>query len=273
MILLKIFIDSAKLDEIKEAYSLGVVDGVTTNPSLIKAAILDLKTKGEDVDMSSYISKILKVAYGTPVSLEVTGYTYDEMLSQARNLYEKFNPVAENICVKIPINTSHGSKNIDLEGIRVIKKLTDDKIPVNATLIFTPEQALMAAKAGADYVSPFAGRIDDHLRSVNKLTFKKTDYFPAHGLSEGIMDDNGIVSGIDLIEQTADILRTHKYAAQVIAASLRNARQAREAAIVGSDIATLPLPVIKDMLRHPQTAEGIEKFIADVVPEYGDLIK
>ena len=270
---MKIFIDSAKLDEIKEAYSLGICDGVTTNPSLIKAAVNDLKKKGENIDMAGYIEKILKVAYGTPVSLEVTGYRYDDMVRQAMNIFERFDPISENVVVKLPINTSHGNTNIDLDGIAAIKKLSDAKIPVNATLIFTPEQALMAAKAGADFVSPFAGRIDDDLRTKNKLVFKKTDYFPAYGLSEGILDDNGVVSGIDLVEQTVDILRTHKYAAQVIAASIRNARQAREAALVRADIATLPLPVIKDMLCHHKTREGMESFIADIVPEYEDLIK
>ncbi|MBW2995375.1 transaldolase [Candidatus Woesearchaeota archaeon] len=263
---MKIFIDTAKLSEIEEAYSLGVLDGVTTNPSLIKKAVT------EDINMPDYIKKILKTAKATPVSLEVTETSYEKMVDQAKALYKMFNPVANNVVIKIPVSTSFEKSNFD--GIKAVKALSKARIPVNCTLIFTPEQALMAAKAGAKFVSPFAGRVDDYIRTMNNIGFEKSDYFPSFGWrTDRLLEDNGIISGIDLVKQIAGIFRNYKIKSQVIAASLRNARQAREAALVGADIATLPLYVIKDMLKHYKTQEGMKKFTEDVVDEYANLVK
>jgi transaldolase len=273
---MKIFIDSAKLVEIEEAFSSGFLDGVTTNPSLIKAAVDDLKSKGEELDLGGYIEQILKVAQGTPVSLEVTEYSNEGMVAQARKIYERFNPIANNVCIKIPVNPVFEGADVgEFEGLQAIKSLAEDGIPVNCTLIFTPEQALLAAKAGAAYVSPFAGRIDDYIRKLNDLDFQKTDYYPAEGIwrDDKSLDDNGILSGIDLVEQIVDIFNRFEIKTEVLAASLRNARQAREAALIGADIATLPLYVIKDLMSHYKTKEGMANFIKDVIPEYVELTK
>jgi len=136
----------------------------------------------------------------------------------------------------------------------------------------TPEQALLAAKAGAKYVSPFAGRIDDYIRNQNKMQYAKSDYFPAEGLEKKkVKDDNGTVSGIHLVEQCVDILQNYGYKTKVLAASIRNERQARECALVGADIATLPLEVIKKLTMHPKTYDGMQKFTRDIVIEYMKL--
>ena len=155
------------------------------------------------------------------------------------------------------------------------RALTDANIPVNSTLIFTPEQAMLAAKAGAAFVSPFAGRIDDDLRKKAGLKFDKTDYFPAEGmaLDDLFLEDNGIYSGIDMVEQCVQIIDEYGFETEVLAASLRNPRQVRDSALAGAHIATLPLKVIQDMLKHHKTFEGMAKFTADIVPEYVDLIK
>ena len=273
---MKIFIDSAKLSEIEEAYSAGFLDGVTTNPSLLKMAVDELKAKGEQIDLAGYIEKILIVAKGTPVSLEVTEYTASGMVAQAKKIYDRFNPIANNVNIKIPVNpVFEGAKVGAFEGLQAIKALTKENIPVNCTLIFTPEQALLAAKAGATYVSPFAGRIDDYIRKNNNMEFKKSDYFPAEGwfTAEKYLEDNGVASGIDLVEQIVDIFNTYEFKTEVLAASLRNARQAREAALSGAHIATLPLYVIRDLIDHYKTREGMKAFIEDVIPEYVELLK
>jgi transaldolase len=273
---MKIFIDSAKLSEIEEAFSSGFLDGVTTNPSLLKAAVDERKARGEEIDLAEYIERILTVAEGTPVSLEVTEYTYETMVEQAKRIYTRFNPIANNVYIKIPINpVFEGAEADEFDGLKAIKVLSGENIPVNCTLIFTPEQALLAAKAGAAFVSPFAGRIDDYIRSQNDIQFKKQDYFPAQGIwrDEQSLEDNGIVSGIDLVEQIVEIFSRYDITTEVLAASLRNARQVREAALAGADIATLPLYVIKDLVSHYKTREGMEKFIGDVLPEYVELTK
>ncbi len=273
---MKIFIDSAKLDEIEEAYYWGVPDGVTTNPSLIKKAMEDLKKKGKKITMKSYINKILRTAKGTPVSLEVTGYIYKDMVRQGKKLYKIFNPVADNVCIKIPVNPSfEGDTGRNMEGIKAVRDLARAGIPVNCTLIFTPEQALMAAKAGAKMVSPFAGRVDDHIRNQSKISFDKHDYFPAQGMEKRrkTLMDEGIVSGIDLIKKTVEIFRKHEIKAEVLAASVRNKRQAREAALAGADIATLPLKVIREMLIHYKSQEGMKKFTEAAVREYKDITR
>ena len=271
---MKIFIDSAKLDEIKQAYSTGIINGVTTNPSLIKKAVEQLKKDGEKVNMTSYIKKILKVARGTPVSLEVTETTYEGMVKQGLRLYKKFNKVAKNVYIKIPVNPSFDDKP-NMDGIRAIKTLSQKGIPINCTLIFTPEQALLAAKAGAKFVSPFAGRIDDYIRSNNKIKFEKTDYFPREGLvkKNKLLDDNGVISGIDLVQQIVEIFKAQNIRSEVLAASLRSPRQMREAALVGADIATMPFSAIQQLLIHYKTQEGMKSFTKDIVPEYTNLTK
>jgi len=273
---MKIFIDSARLDEIEQSYSYGIIDGVTTNPSLLKKAVVKLQDAGKKITIADYIKKILLTAKGTPVSLEVTEYNADGMIKQAKKLYKMFNPVANNVYIKIPVNPSfEGEKDIDFDGIKTIKTLSKSGIPVNCTLIFTPEQALLAAKAGAKFVSPFAGRVDDYIRDTHKISFKKSDYFPAEGWEENedVLENNGIVSGIDLIGQIIEVFKNYYIKTEVLAASIRNVRQAREAALVGADIATLPFDVIRELLVHYKTQEGIRKFTDDIVQEYAKLMK
>ena len=255
---MKIFIDTANLSEIKEAISWGIVDGITTNPSLIKKAA---ESEGKGRDMEEYIREILRVAGPErPVSLEVMSTKAEDMIREAEILYRKFNPVAYNVVIKVPINTYHGY----YEGLKTIKALSEEGIPVNCTLIMTPEQALLAAKAGARYVSPFAGRIDDYLRVKKGLVpgkdFQKGDYYPFEGED---VDDNGIVSGSDLVVTIADIFSNYDFDTEIIASSIRNPRQVREAALAGADIATVPFKVLEAMLLHPKTEEGVRKFSED----------
>lgn len=268
---MKIFIDSADIDEIRQAYKWGVADGVTTNPSLLKKAV----NKHGAKDIKAYLKDILEIAKGTPVSLEVTKTSADEMYKQAKRLFELFNPVAKNVYIKIPVNPAFKEDDkTHFDGIETIKRLSNESIPVNCTLIFTPEQALLAAKAGAAFVSPFAGRIDDELRKkAGMKVADKNAYFDMDGIEDNdrVIDDNGIVSGIDLVAQCVAILKQHGYKTEVLAASLRNTRQVRESALVGADIATLPFGVIKDMLKHYKTYEGMDLFTKDIVKEYEDL--
>ena len=134
---MKIFIDSADIDEIKQAYKWGIADGVTTNPSLMKKAVDDRKQQGEELDLETYIKEILKLAEGTPVSLEVTELTAEGMVRQGKALYEKFNPVANNVYIKIPINPAFKDGDAThFDGIIAIKELTKENIPTNCTLIF-----------------------------------------------------------------------------------------------------------------------------------------
>ena len=146
---------------------------------------------------------------------------------------------------------------------------------MNCTLVFTPEQALLAAKSGAKFVSPFTGREDDYIREMNRIKFKKQDYFPKKGFkkSKKILEDNGIVSGVDLIEETSKIFRKQKIKSKVLAASIRNPRQFREAMEAGADIITSPLSVIEKLLYHKKTLEGMKKFTKDIVPEYSKILK
>ncbi len=274
---MKIFIDSADLDQILKARSYGVLDGVTTNPSLIKKAVTKLQEAGEKIDIKEYINKLLyEVGESSPVSLEVIGSDYEQMVQEARILHKTFNHVANNVYVKIPADPAFTEDSeTHFDGIKAIKTLTSEGIRVNCTLIFTPEQALLAAKAGASFVSPFAGRVDDMLRKKNNIEFSKDDYFPAHGLIEEVdfPDDNGIISGIDLVQQCVDILESYELKSQVLAASLRNPRQVRESALAGAHIATLPFGVIEDLLKHEKTMEGMELFTKDIIPEYAQLFK
>ena len=267
---MKLFLDSANLNEINEAFSWGVVEGVTTNPSLLKIAFKNEKKE----DLELYIRSILKTAKPFPVSLEVSKTTTDEVVAEARALYRMFNHTARNVCIKIPICLSSDEDSL-FSGLKAISEVSKMKIPVNATLIFTPEQALLAAKAGAKYISPFAGRIDDYLRDSANLKYDKKDYYPRDGLEHkgNVLNDKGILSGVDLVRRCALIIKKHDLKAEVIAASIRSARQARECAEVGANIATLPFSVIKDLLVHEKTFEGVKKFTEDTVKEYEDLTK
>ncbi len=272
---MKIFIDTANIDEIKEALSWGIVNGVTTNPSLIKKAVNYYKEKGKTVTMEEYIKELLAfVGKGKPVSLEVIGSTEDAMYKEAHTLFDRFNSIASNVVIKIPVNpeTEKGGTHL-FDGLKVIRKLHEDGIPVNVTLIMNPLQALLAAKAGADYVSPFAGRIDDYLRTNAKIGFEKHDYYPAAGVEWGekLLSDEGIVSGVDLVASIRDIFDNYEFETKILAASVRNARQVRELAEVGADIATIPFTVLKEMIWHYKTSEGMKKFAEDTVEEYRAL--
>ncbi|MEM2941490.1 MAG: transaldolase family protein [Thermoproteota archaeon] len=295
---MKIFIDTADIDEIREACSWGILDGATTNPTLIKQAVERRKGK---ISMEDYIKEVVNTVPG-PVSLEVIALKADEMVEQARLLHRKFSSYGQ-VVVKIPVNPSIGGDNLDFDGLKAIRRLSQEKIPTNATLVMTPEQALLAAKAGATYVSPFAGRIDDYIRTMLGVGFKKEDYFD-HCLLRKMVDeklreelkksensiselysnnslrklsatgqDNGVLSGVDLVGSIMTIYRNYDYKTQVIAASIRNARQVREVAEIGVHIATLPFYVIKEMIHHPKTLEGIRKFREDVVPPYEQIFR
>jgi transaldolase len=274
---IKIFIDSGKLEEIKKAHSYGILDGVTTNPSLIRAAVEEVKKNGTEIDIKEYIIKILKLARGLPVSLEVIGNTYESMVEEGIKLFRMFNPVAKNVYIKIPVNPSfEENSKTDFDGLRAIKTLSGKNIPINCTLVFTPEQALLASKAGATFVSPFAGRIDDYIRTENNIEFEKSDYFPYMGyeMEDDILEDNGVLSGIDLVAMIREVFDNYGIKkTKVLAASLRNARQVREAALVGADIATVPFNVIQELVSHYKTREGMKKFTDDIVPEYEKLIR
>lgn len=295
---MKIFIDTADIDEIREACSWGIVDGATTNPTLIKQAV---DKRGGKISMEDYIKEVAKAVPG-PVSLEVIALKADEMVEQARLLYSRFSPYGE-VVVKIPVNPSMGGDNLDFDGLKAIRRLSQEKIPTNATLVMTSEQALLAAKAGATYVSPFAGRIDDYIRVKLGADFKKDDYFDhcllrkivgeklreelknrKNQISELYTDnslrqlfttsqDNGVFSGVDLVRSIMTIYRNYDYKTQVIAASIRNARQVREVAEHGVHIATLPFYVIKEMIQHPKTLEGIRRFTEDVVDSYRQVFQ
>jgi transaldolase len=273
---MKIFIDSADLDQIREAFSWGIVDGITTNPSLIKKAVEKTKKSGENLSLEDYICRVLETAGDAPVSLEVIGTTEEEMTAQGRFLFRRFNPVAHNVVVKIPVNPGcEPAYARRWDGLKSIKALASEGIPINTTLIFTPEQAMLAAKAGAAYVSPFAGRIDDDLRKKGSLPGGKNDYFPADGMTKDAakVDDGGIVSGVDLIEQVVTLFANYHFECEVLAASLRHPRQVRECAIAGADISTIPFEVLREMLEHHKTVEGMKAFVADIVPEYSELFR
>jgi len=303
---MKIFVDTAKLNEIKEACSWGIVDGVTTNPSLIKKAVDEEKLQGKNINIADYIKEIcITAGKGNPVSLEVISLTSKEMVQEGLLLYEKFNSVAQNVAIKIPINTSTDNSLLgNYEGLKAIKELSGQGIPINCTLIMTPEQALLAAKAGASYASPFAGRVDDYIRKNLGISFAKGDYFDPElierigedNFEERLEDyfseeinaiyqdkkikeaanlgrDNGIESGVDLVRSIVTIYLSYGIKTEIIAASMRNARQVREMAEVGAHIATIPLAVIEQIIQHPKTREGVERFSADVVPEYRQLFK
>jgi transaldolase len=208
---MKFFIDTANIDEIKKAYALGMVDGVTTNPSLIAK---------ENRPFEELLREICELVDG-PVNGEVVSLEAEGMVEEGRKL-AAFHP---NIVVKIPMTT---------EGLKAVKILSAENIRTNVTLIFSSTQALMAAKAGASYVSPFVGRLDD--------------------ISQ---------SGMELVSDIMNIYGNYGYETEVIVASIRNPIHVVEAALIGADIATIPFKVIAQLAKHPLTDIGMEKFLAD----------
>jgi transaldolase len=212
---MKFFIDTANLDQIKEANELGILDGVTTNPSLMAKEGI----KGHDAVMNHY-KTICEMVHGD-ISAEVTTVTFKEMIEEG----QKLRAIHPNIVVKIPMIK---------DGVKAIKWLTDQGIPVNCTLVFSAGQAILAAKAGAKYVSPFIGRIDD----------------------------SGW-DGMQLIEQIATIYAVQGYKTEILAASIRNANHIIKAAELGADVITSPLESILGLLKHPLTDIGLAKFVED----------
>ena len=208
---MKFFIDTANIEEIKKAYALGMVDGVTTNPSLIAR---------EDRPFEELLQEICELVDG-PVNGEVVSLDAEGMVAEGRKL-AAFHP---NIVVKIPMTT---------EGLKAVKILSSENIRTNVTLIFSSTQALMAAKAGASYVSPFVGRLDD----ISQV-------------------------GMDLVGDIMHIYGNYGYETEVIVASIRNPIHVVEAALMGADIATIPFKVIDQLAKHPLTDIGMEKFLAD----------
>ena len=208
---MKFFIDTANVDEIKEAQDLGMVDGVTTNPSLVAK---------EGKEFRGLIKEICAVVAG-PVSVEVISLEAGKMVEEAQDLAG----MADNIVIKVPLIE---------EGLKAAKVLTEKGIKTNVTLCFSPVQALMAAKAGAAYISPFVGRLDD-------ISFV----------------------GMDLVEQIATIYENYAYETEIIVASVRNPTHVLDAALMGADIATIPLKVIRQLIKHPLTDIGLENFLAD----------
>ena len=272
---MKLFIDSADIEEIREAKEWGMLDGVTTNPTLIKKAVEKLQKGKKSIDIVGYIKQILRVAKGKPVSLEVVGTEFAEMVHEGLHIYHLFNSFAHNVYIKIPVNPSiNTAGRHEADGIRAIHTLTRQGIPVNCTLIFTPEQALLAARAGARIVSPFVGREDDYIRELNHKRFTKEEYFPVEGVKKikKWKTDAGVVSGVDLIKECKILFAAQKIKnCQILAASIRNPRQFREAMLAGADIATLPLFVMKQLLEHPKTREGMRQFTKDIVPIYAKV--
>ena len=208
---MKIFLDTANIDEIRQAASLGVLDGVTTNPSLVA------KESGEFRDM---LREICSIVDG-PVSAEVVAIDTEGMLREGRDLAR----IHQNIVVKIPMLPA---------GLRAIHQLRKEGIRTNCTLIFTPNQALLAAKAGAAMVSPFIGRLDD----VS-------------------------ATGMDVIRDISAIFSNYDFETEILTASVRHPLHVIEAALAGSDIATMPYKVLEQMCKHPLTDVGLERFLAD----------
>ena len=208
---MKFFIDTANVDEIKEAHAMGMVDGVTTNPSLIAR---------EGRVFEEVIKEICEIVDG-PISAEVISLEAEGMVSEAREL-AKIHP---NVVIKVPMT---------VDGLKATRQLSAENIKTNVTLVFSPLQALMAAKAGATYVSPFVGRLDD--------------------LSQ---------DGMQLIEQIAEIFANYAYDTEIIVASIRNPLHVLDSALAGADIATIPFSVLSKLAAHPLTDKGIQSFLAD----------
>ncbi len=208
---MKVFLDTANLEQIKEAASWGIVDGVTTNPTLVSK---------ENMKFEDLIKKICKVVPG-PVSVESVSTQAEDIVEEARGLAK----LADNVAVKIPIC---------VEGLKATKVLFSEGIKVNTTLIFSPNQALLAAKAGTAFVSPFIGRLDDISHE-----------------------------GMALVDEIVAIFNNYGFETEIIVASIRHPLHVVEAALTGADIATIPFPVLDKMVKHPLTDIGIEKFLKD----------
>ena len=208
---MKLFLDTANLDEIAALADTGLVDGVTTNPSLIAKS---------GRDMSATIAEICAMVDG-PVSAEVTATDHDTMLAEGR----KLAGIAENVAVKVPLTPA---------GLRTCKVLADDGVMVNVTLCFSPAQAMLAAKAGAKFISPFVGRLDDLGRD-----------------------------GMGLIEDIVTIYANYDYATEVLVASVRGVQHVMDAALIRADVATVPPSVVHAMYKHPMTDLGLSAFLAD----------
>lgn len=208
---MKFFLDTANLAQIQEAANWGILDGVTTNPSLVSK---------EEEAFEVLIKKICDIVPG-PVSVESVSTTADDIITEARELAK----LADNVVVKVPIC---------IEGLKSIKVLAHEGIPVNTTLIFSPMQALLAAKAGACYVSPFVGRLDDISHQ-----------------------------GMDLVDQIITIYNNYGFETEIIVASIRHPLHVVEAALMGADIATLPFSSFEKLIKHPLTDIGVERFLQD----------
>ncbi|MBK6751883.1 MAG: fructose-6-phosphate aldolase [Pyrinomonadaceae bacterium] len=209
---MKFFIDTANLDEIKEAVELGLIDGVTTNPSLV--------AKEGDVDFKEHIAKICELVKGD-VSAEVTALDTAGMLSEGRELAK----IADNVVIKVPLT---------LDGLKACRTFREEGTKVNVTLCFSAAQALLAAKAGASYISPFIGRLDD------------------------IAQD-----GMQLIRDIVQIYDNYGFATEVLAASIRHPMHIVDCALAGADVATIPFKVITQLVKHPLTDKGLEGFMSD----------
>ncbi|MCF8240392.1 MAG: fructose-6-phosphate aldolase [Melioribacteraceae bacterium] len=208
---MKFFIDTANLEEIKEAAALGILDGVTTNPSLVAK---------EGKNFRELLVEITNVVDG-PISAEVVSTNYDGIVKEA----EELAAIHKNIVVKVPLIK---------EGLKAVKTLSEKNINTNVTLCFSPSQALLAAKAGAAYISPFVGRLDD------------ISHY-----------------GMDLVGQIVDIYHNYGYTTEVLVASIRNPLHLVDAALMGADVATMPFKVIDQLFKHPLTDIGLEKFLSD----------
>jgi transaldolase len=208
---MKFFVDTADVKEIRECQEMGLVDGVTTNPSLIAKSGRDMK---------EVIKEICSFVEG-PVSAEVAALDFDGMMREA----DVLRKIAKNVAVKVPLT---------VDGLRTCKRLTDDGTMVNVTLCFSANQALLAAKAGATFISPFIGRLDD----IN-------------------------LDGMELIRDIRVIYDNYDFATNILAASIRTANHVKESALAGADYGTAPPAVLKGLVKHPLTDKGIESFLAD----------
>ena len=215
---MRIFIDTANLDEIKEAADMGILDGVTTNPSLV--------AKEGHKDFKAMLEKICEIVDGD-ISAEVVSVTCNEIVKEAKELAK----IHKNIVIKVPLIK---------EGLKAVKTLSDEGIKTNVTLCFSPSQALLAAKAGAYLISPFIGRLDD-------------------------ISSNGM----ELVAQIVNIYRNYDYQTQVLVASVRNPLHIVDAALIGADVCTIPFKVINQLVKHPLTDIGLEKFLSDWKKNFG----
>lgn len=216
---MKFFLDTAFVEEIKEVASWGILDGVTTNPTLVA------KTKR---NYREVLEEICSIVDG-PVSAEVLSLDFENMVKEARELAK----IHDNIVIKIPMT---------IDGLKAVKALTAEGIKTNVTLVFSPMQALLAAKAGATFVSPFVGRLDDISHT-----------------------------GMELVADVVEIYSNYSFYTEVIVASIRHPLHVLEAARIGADIATIPYKVAKQLVKHPLTDIGIERFLQDWKDAFGDI--